>query len=62
MSYILIIGILFIALPIIVIEVLAHALLIGMLKDDSDTSNIFNFALGLVVFGIILVGVHFIFS
>jgi hypothetical protein len=61
MSYLLITGILFVVLPILVVEFFAHAFFFGMLKDDSDTAGLMNFVLGLIFFGLLLIAVHFIF-
>lgn len=62
MSYVLIIGILFVAVPIIVVEVLAHAFLIGMIRDDEDTAKLVNFVIGLIMFGLFLIVTHFVIS
>ena len=59
MSYVLVVGIILAALPILVIEVLAHVIFIGMLRDDDDMSKLFSFAIGLIMFGLILIAIHF---
>ncbi len=59
MSYVLVIGIIFAALPIIVIEILAHVVFFGMLRDDEDMGKLLSFAIGLTLFGLVLIGIHF---
>jgi hypothetical protein len=59
MSYVLVIGIIFAALPIIVIEVLAHVVFFGMVRDDDDMGKLLSFAIGLTIFGILLIAVHY---
>lgn len=59
MSYVLVIGIIMTALPIIVLEVLAHVVFINMLKDDDDTGKLFSFAVGIVFVGLFLIALHF---
>jgi hypothetical protein len=59
MSYVLVIGIICAALPIIVIEVLAHVIFFGMLKDDDDMGKLLSFAIGLTLLGLVLIAIHF---
>lgn len=60
MSYLLIFGIICLALPIIAIEIVAHAIFIGFMRDDSDTATLLSFAIALMVFGGILIAIHFL--
>lgn len=60
MPYLLIFGIVCIAIPLIAIEAAAHIIFFGFMRDDGDTSSILTFALGLMAFGAIMVGIHFI--
>tara|TARA_B100001123_G_C14527829_1_gene717015 strand:+ start:335 stop:532 length:198 start_codon:yes stop_codon:yes gene_type:complete len=60
MSYILIFGIICVALPLIAIEITAHAIFIGFMRDDDDTSSLLAFAIGLAIFGAILIAIHFL--
>lgn len=59
MSYILVIGIILAALPVLVIEVLAHVIFFGMLRDDEDMSKLLSFAIGIIVVGLIFIAIHF---
>lgn len=59
MSYMLLIGIIFVALPIIVLEVLVHIIFFGMLKDDKDMFVLIYVALGLVATGFIMIGLNY---
>lgn len=55
----LLIGIIFVALPIIVLEVLVHIIFFGMLKDDKDMFVLIYVALGLVATGFIMIGLNY---
>ena len=59
MTYVLVIGLILAILPILVLEVLAHVVFINMLRDDDDSAKLFSFAVGVVFFGILLIGIHF---
>lgn len=59
MSYILVIGIILAVIPVLILEVLAHVIFINMLRDDDDMSKVFSFGVGLMMFGLFLIAVHF---
>lgn len=53
------IGIILAALPLIILEVLAHVIFINMLRDDDDMAKVFSIGVGIVMFGLFLIAVHF---
>ena len=59
MSYVLVIGIILAVFPLLVLEVLAHVIFIGMLRDDDDMAKLFSVGIGVVLVGILLIGLHF---
>lgn len=59
MSYVLVIGLILAILPILVLEVLAHVVFISMLRDDDDSAKLFSFAIGVILLGLVLIGIHF---
>jgi hypothetical protein len=60
MSYILALGIILVIIPIVTIEVFAHIVLLGFIKDDQDASKLLGLAFGMVGFGALLIAIHFI--
>lgn len=59
MDYMLVMGIILAAGPIILLEVLAHLIFINMLRDDQDMSKVFSFGVGVVILGLVMIGIHF---
>lgn len=59
MPYMLIAGIIFVGVPIIVIEILAIVLFIGFVNDDSDAKGLLTLAIISVLLGAAFLGAHF---
>jgi len=60
MSYILITGIVFAAVPLVLIEGFAFFILMNFVRDDDDAAGIFRFALMSLGFGTALIIIHFV--
>lgn len=60
MSYLLITGLVFIAVPVVVLFGLSLFIMINFLKDDRDAKSLFSFALGSILFGMVMVAAHYI--
>lgn len=60
MSFILILGIIFAALPILTMLVLSIVIFVGFVRDDDDTASLFYFGLGMSGVGALLIAIHFI--
>lgn len=59
MSYLLITGIIFIAVPTLMIVGISLIITINFAKDDKDAKAILSFALMTILFGIVFVLSHF---
>ena len=60
MSYLLVTGIVFIVIPIILIQGFAFFILLNFVRDDSDANNMFRLALGMLGFGVVLTVAYFV--
>ena len=60
MSYLLITGIIFIVVPILLIQGFMFFIFLNFVRDDNDANSLFKLCLLALVFGIVLVLAHFI--
>ncbi len=60
MSYLLVTGIVFIVVPVVLIQGFAIFILVNFMRDDKDANSMFKLALGALFFGITLVVTHFV--
>ncbi len=60
MSFVLILGIIFMALPAVTMVVLSFIIFANFVRDDGDTAALFYFGLGMMGFGALLIAIHFI--
>ena len=60
MSYILVLGIILVVIPLLVIEGFAHVIFFGFMQDDDDTAKLLKLAMGIMAFGGVLIAIHFL--
>ncbi len=59
MTYIFILGIILVAIPLLIIEGFAHVIFFSFMRDDNDTRSLLNLALGIMAFGLLLILIHY---
>jgi hypothetical protein len=60
MSFMLITGIILVAVPFILMLGFAAFIFVSFMKDDDDTTALLNIALIIMALGLILIGAHFL--
>ena len=60
MSFMLITGIILVAVPFILMLGFAAFIFVSFMRDDDDTTALLNIALVVMALGLILIGAHFL--